>query len=207
MSLNGGSSPSTFAVPASGSDKRLVAKERKVNAEMAAALESGEAVIWPVHPYVLKRNTIYTHDLSTRPNITDLILSCSWDAKHHLHAWNATISLRKQGLKQLPVIPSLHICYFFARLFHLFCEPMVQNFPSPSAGYVLPLLACSAAISREGRTCQRASARSSGRRTVAKTGCRGQLEQGSERSLRGDCEEAGPSRHPGSDRGRALDQR
>ena len=28
MSLNGGSSPSTFAVPVSGSDRRLAAKER-----------------------------------------------------------------------------------------------------------------------------------------------------------------------------------
>ena len=100
-----------------------------MNAEMAAALESGEAVIWPVHPYVLKRNTIYTHDLSTRPNITDLILSCSWDAKHHLHAWNATISLRKQGLKQLPVIPSLHICYFFRAPFSSFLRADGTEFP------------------------------------------------------------------------------
>ena len=54
MSLNGGSSPSTFAVPVSGSDRRLAAKERaaakdksadhrRVNAEMAAALEGGGA--------------------------------------------------------------------------------------------------------------------------------------------------------------------
>ena len=41
-------------------------------------------------------------------------------------------------------------------------------------------------------------------RTVAKIGCQGQLEQGSsEGSLCGDCKEAGPSRHPSSDRGRS----
>ena len=45
---------------------------------------------------------------------------------------------------------------------------------------------------------------SSGPGTVAKTGCRGQLEQrSSEGSLCGDCKEAGPSRYPGGDRGRS----
>ena len=61
-----------------------------------------------------------------------------------------------------------------------------------------------------GGTCQRASAcfreelAQLWPRTVAKIGCRGQLEKGSsEGSLCGDCEEAGPSRHPGGDRGRS----